>query len=254
MYKYKLVVAYEGTAYGGWQIQHNAASVQSTIETVLYTLLQVPIALHGSGRTDAGVHALAQVAHFTAPFSLDVTKTLLSLNCLLPPDIRVTSLEEVPLSFHARYSASAKIYHYHLHLDRVIDPFTRHYTYHVPHRVDKKCLESAASFLIGTYDFTSFANEAHLGSAARDPVRTLSRLDLCEEPGGIRLEFEGNGFLYKMVRNITGTLLDICAGKIAPHTLPAIREAKDRRQAGRAAPAHGLFLAEVKYSTESLSI
>jgi tRNA pseudouridine38-40 synthase len=254
MYKYKLTVAYEGTAYSGWQVQHNAASIQSIIENAFHTILQVPIALHGSGRTDAGVHALAQVAHFTAPFSLDSAKTLLSLNCLLPPDIRVTALDEVPPTFHARYSASAKIYHYHLHLDRVIDPFTRHYAYHVPHRVDRECLKAAALHLTGTHDFTSFANEAHLGSASHDAVRTLSRLDVCEEQGGIRLEFEGDGFLYKMVRNITGTLLDICAGKIAAHTLPAIREAKDRRQAGRAAPSHGLFLVEVKYPTESFSM
>jgi tRNA pseudouridine38-40 synthase len=246
-FKYKIRIAYEGTRWGGWQVQHNAPSIQATLESVLHTVLQVPVALHGSGRTDAGVHALGQVAHFTVPSEIKRDKTFASLNKLLPPDIRVLSLEEAPIEFHARYSATSKIYHYHLHLDPVMNPLKRWYAYHVPHPVSVPLLTQAARHFVGTHDFSAFANEAHRGSAARDATRTLFRLDVIEESSGVRLEFEGDGFLYKMVRNLAGTLLDVCAGRIAESDLPAILAAKDRKRAGKTAPPHGLFLISVAY-------
>jgi tRNA pseudouridine38-40 synthase len=247
-FKYKAVIAYEGTRYSGWQVQSNALSIQTLIEDRLSTILRMPRAfLCGSGRTDAGVHALAQVAHFTTDFPIDISKTIASLNALLPTDIRILSLEEIDLAFHARFSALSKTYHYRLHLDPTPDPFKQRYAYHVPHPVDLPLLKEMTAPLIGTHDFTSFANKASHGSAAKDAVRTLYRLDLIEEEGGARLEFEGNGFLYKMVRNIVGTLLDICAGKIDKEELLVLLNAKDRRRAGTAAPPHGLYLAKVKY-------
>ncbi len=245
--KYKIVIAYDGTNYGGWQVQKNAVSIQSLIERSLSRILRAKTSLCGSGRTDAGVHSLGQTAHFVTEASIPPSRILFSLNGLLPPDIRILSIERVPLEFHARYSATSKVYHYHLHLDSVPDPFKHLYSYHVPHPVDIELLKQIVKFFIGTHDFSSFANEGHQGSAARNAVRTIDRIDIVEEPGGVRLEFEGNGFLYKMVRNIVGTLLDVCAGKIPKEAIPAIFAAKDRRKAGRAAPPHGLYLMEVKY-------
>jgi tRNA pseudouridine38-40 synthase len=246
-YKYQLTVAYDGTNYGGWQAQPNAVSIQSLIEQSLRTILRIPISVIGSGRTDAGVHALGQSAHFSTHSAIDTKKTLASLNHLLPAEIRILAIAPAPLDFHARYNAISKIYHYRLHLEKVPDPFKRHYAYHVPHSVDLDLLKEAASLLIGTHDFRSFANEANRGSAAKDAIRTLRRLDVIPEPGGVRLEFEGDGFLYKMVRNIVGTLLDVCSGKIAKDRIPVILAAKDRRVAGRTAPPHGLYLVEVNY-------
>ncbi len=241
--KYKMIIAYDGTDYGGWQVQPNAVSIQSLIQKALSTILRAEVDLTGSGRTDAGVHAIGQTAHFVAG-SIDLEKILVSLNGLLPSDIRILSLEPVSEDFHARYSSRSKIYRYHLHLDRIPDPFKRRFAYHVPHPVDLTLLQNAATHFIGTHDFTSFAN---VGSAFDDAIRTLYRLDLIEEKGGVALEFEGDGFLYKMVRNLVGTLLDIAAGKMDLKEVPAILAAKDRRAAGITAPPHGLFLVEVKY-------
>ncbi len=253
-FKYKITISYEGTAYGGWQVQHNAVCIQSLIEQSLSLILQCPISIVGSGRTDAGVHALAQVAHFSTEKTLNLSKTLASLNRLLPNDIRIMALESVDLEFHARFSALSKTYHYRLHLDPIPDPFKRRYAYHVPHPVDLSLLQEATTYFVGTHDFTSFANEASRGSAAKGAVRTLLRLDVTQEKGGVRLEFEGDGFLYKMVRNITGTLLDVCAGKIAKDQIPAIFKAKDRKLAGRSAPPHGLYLIQVQYERACQSV
>ncbi len=245
--KYKITIAYDGTHYGGWQVQTNSTSIQTLIENALSTALRIPTTVTASGRTDAGVHALGQVAHFTYDQPLDLHRLLASLGGLLPQDIRVLHLDPAEENFHARFSAKSKIYHYHLHLDRIPDPFKRLYSTHVVHPVDISLLQNSARAFVGTHDFTSFANEADTGSAAKDPVRTLMRLDVLHETGGVRLEFEANGFLYKMVRNITGTLLDITAGKIRLESLPEIFLAKDRRLAGKAAPPQGLFLVKVNY-------
>jgi len=246
-YKYKMTIAYDGTHYGGWQVQPNAPSIQALIEHALGVILRLPIPIIGSGRTDAGVHALGQIAHFVTDNPIDISKTIASLNGMLSDEIRILEIIEVPLNFHARYSALSKTYHYRLHLKKIPDPFNKHYAYHVPHPVDVDLLKEAASQFIGVHDFTSFANEASRGTAAKDAMRTLHRLDIVEEPGGVRLEFEGDGFLYKMVRNIVGTLLDICAGKIDKEQIPKIFSKKDRRLAGRTAPPHGLYLVAVKY-------
>jgi tRNA pseudouridine38-40 synthase len=245
--KFKLFIAYDGTHYGGWQIQTNATSIQTLVENALSTALRTPTSVTASGRTDAGVHALHQVAHFSYEHELDLYRLIASLNGLLPLDIRVLNIEPTSDDFHARYSAKSKIYHYHLHLDRVLDPFKRLYSFHVLHPVDLELLQKSANLFIGTHDFTSFANEADQGSAAKNPIRTLYRLDIIEERGGVRLEFEGSGFLYKMVRNITGTLLDIANCKLDVETLPDIFAAKNRSLAGKAAPAQGLFLVKVNY-------
>lgn len=244
--RYKLTISYDGSAYSGWQKQLNGIAIQELIEQALTTLLRTPTVIHGSGRTDAGVHALGQTAHFDCLHE-EPKRLQHSLNALLPKDIRILSLEPVASDFHARYSAIAKTYHYNLRLPSIADPFFAAYHYHVPHPVDMTLLEQAASYFIGTHDFTSFSHEAHAGSAARNPVRTLHRLNVMTDLPSVRLEFEGNGFLYKMVRNIVGTLLDVSCGKIPLNKLPHIFAAKDRCLAGRTAPPHGLFLMSVAY-------
>ncbi len=245
MPRYKLTIAYDGTRYLGWQVQETGDSIQSLTQKALETALRHPIQLTGSGRTDAGVHARGQTAHFDTDLPIDLSRLRISLNALLPEDIRILQIESVPDSFHARYSARSKIYHYHLHLDRVADPFSRLYRAQVFVPIDLLRLKKAAQFFLGTHDFSAFANSKETKSD--DTIRTLYRLDVVEQKGGVRLEFEGDGFLYKMVRNITGTLLDIAAGRFEPEEVAAMLASKDRRRAGAAAPPHGLFLMEVRY-------
>ncbi|MEI8365835.1 MAG: tRNA pseudouridine(38-40) synthase TruA [Parachlamydiaceae bacterium] len=246
-YTYKLSIAYDGTNYCGWQVQPNGVSIQEVIQKALFVALRQEITIIASGRTDAGVHALEQIAHFHSDKQIDLYRLRGSLNALLPPDIRITDIVAVPAHFHAQYSPISKVYHYHLHLNRVEDPFYRLYRWHIKEKIDTNILREGTKIFIGTHDFTSFANQAHLGSASRDPVRTLSRLDAVDQPGGMRLEFEANGFLYKMVRNIVGTLVETAAGKHSLEDLRHMLAAKDRKKAGNAAPSNGLFLVNVNY-------
>jgi tRNA pseudouridine38-40 synthase len=247
--KYKLTISYDGTQYSGWQVQtEKVLSIQSLIQKALELLLREKISLIGSGRTDAGVHALAQVAHFSTSSSFEDRKLLHSLNSILPKDIRIEKIESVDSHFHARYSALGKTYHYHLHLGPTLNPFQRLYALHIRYPLDIPLLKQAAKCFLGTHDFSSFANDAKRGSAAKNAIRTLYRLDIFQEKDSLRMEFEGTGFLYKMVRNIVGTLLEIARGKMKLEDLPHLFFSKDRRQAPQAAPALGLFLVKVNYS------
>jgi tRNA pseudouridine38-40 synthase len=247
MFKYKLTIAYDGTSYSGWQVQPHDLSIQQVLQKAMGIILRRPIVLTGSGRTDAGVHAAGQIAHFKHDTEIDLYRFHNSLNSLIPHDIRVIVIEPVSLDFHAQYSAVGKEYHYHLYLDKVMDPFRRHYCWHLHQPLDDDLLRQAAALFVGTHDFTSFANEAHRGSASKDPVRTLKRLTVVEELGGLRLEFEADGFLYKMVRNSVGTLVDVASGKRPLGDVVKIFSARDRRQGSMAAPPQGLFLMNVQY-------
>lgn len=245
---FKLTIAYDGTAYSGWQIQPNAPSIQQLIQEALGLLIKdEKIVVIGSGRTDAGVHALNQIAHFKTSEQITANRLLLALNGLLPRDIRIKKAENVPLNFHSQYDAIGKEYHYHLFLERVMDPFRRLYCWHLLKKLDINLLGEAAKVFVGKHDFTSFANEPHAGSVSKNPVRTIRRLDLFLTEGGIRLEFEGDGFLYKMVRNIVGTLVAVASGRLSISEVISIFEAKDRRMAPGAAPPQGLFLVRVDY-------
>ncbi len=253
MPKYAMQIAYDGSSYGGWQIQPNAVSIQSLIEQALKIILREGVSVTGSGRTDAGVHAIGQVAHFIATSSI-VPRTLQhGLNGILPKDIRILDIYPVADDFHARYSALGKTYHYRLHLHPVLNPFTRLYSWHIPYKIDVPLLLNTLPLFTGTKDFTAFANESHKGAAAKSGVRTLHRLEFVSDASGDRLEFEGNGFLYKMVRNITGTLIDVAAGRISQEEIPLAFASKDRKLAGAAAPALGLFLMQVHYDTKNSS-
>ena len=245
-----MTISYDGTGFGGWQVQPNSTSIQSLIQKALSTILKEETHVIGSGRTDAGVHALGQTAHFETKKPLQIRSLQYSLNGLLPKQVRILNILQVSDDFHARFSATGKIYHYHLHLDPVLNPFTRLYSFHVHHKVDINLLKEASSLFLGTKDFTAFTNENHKGSAAKNAIRTLHRIDIVSEPGGARLEFEADGFLYKMVRNITGSLLDICAGLISLSDIPHIFTSRDRKNAGKTALPHGLFLMHVHYPEE----
>lgn len=248
MHRYKLTIAYDGTRYSGWQVQPNAPSIQELIVNALKVILRAEkIVLIGSGRTDAGVHAKGQIAHFKWDGTIDTKRLLLALNGILPLDIRIKEAALAAADFHSQYSAVSKEYHYHLYLDPVMDPFRRLYCWQVRRKLDLELLRTAAKQFLGTHDFSSFANEKHAGSASRNPIRTLFRLDVVEQEGGVRLEFEGDGFLYKMVRNIVGTLVDVASGKRPIDDIEKIFQSKDRREASLAAPPEGLFLIQVKY-------
>ncbi len=249
-FTYCLTIAYEGTEYAGWQVQPNGLSIQQMLQDALALLLKHRVHVTGSGRTDAGVHAEAQMAHFKTEQELDIKRILHALNGILPHAVRVKKIQTVPMHFHARFSAQSKQYHYHLHIDPVMDPFRRFYRWHLKGNVDRHLLQEAANLFVGTHDFTTFANSAHEGSASHDAVRTLHRIDVIDQPGGVRLEFEGNGFLYKMVRNLTGMIVEVSQGKWPLAHISELLQARDRRLAPRTAPAKGLFLVRVNYPEE----
>lgn len=244
--RYKLTISYDGTDYSGWQVQPNGQAIQPLVQRAIEIVLRHPIRLSASGRTDAGVHALAQIAHFDSPHTLPL-RFVLSVNALLPPDIRVLSCEPTAPSFHARYHATGKIYHYSLQLGHALDPFHRRTRTHLIASLDIPLIRTAAPLFVGTHDFTSFSNQPDKGAASRDPVRTLTRLDIVHHHPLLRFEFEGDGFLYKMVRNITGTLLEIGRHKRPPSDIPLLFAARDRRRVGPAAPPQGLSLIQVLY-------
>lgn len=245
MPKYQIIIAYDGTHYAGWQIQPNGTSIQAVIEDRLAQILQHRISLVGASRTDARVHANGQSAHFVAQRPFDPHRLTHALNGLLPVDIRILQIREVPEEFHSRYSATRKIYRYSICTARVQPPFTRHYQWHYPFPLDVAAMRRGSRDLVGRHDFTSFANAPTQGSVARDPVRLLMRLDIVEAPDLLIFEFEGGGFLYRMVRNLIGTLVECGSGK--PRDLKAILQGRDRRLAGPSAPPHGLCLERVFY-------
>lgn len=244
MARYKMIIAYEGTAYAGWQVQSSALSIQGELERVLGLVLRSPIRVVGAGRTDAGVHAAGQVAHFDSATRVDARKLLYSLDSLLPPAIRVLSVEEVHPTFHAQRSALKKWYRYRIWTDATVSPFVRQIVAHIPGFLSLEMMDRAARLLEGTHDFTSFAN---IGTKLPSHVRTLYSVRQTAAPGGWYLDFEGDGFLYKMVRNLVGTLVEVGQGKRNPEEIPFLFDRKDRKSIGAAAPASGLCLMAVFY-------
>jgi tRNA pseudouridine38-40 synthase len=247
MLTYKLHFMYDGTNYSGWQVQPNATSIQQLIQETIQLVIHESVSVVGSGRTDAGVHAFDQVAHFRSEQTVDLERFSRSLNGILPKDIRLTKAEKVENSFHAQKSAFSKEYHYVLCLGPVVPPFEKEYCLHIPFEIDIELLKQAASCFVGTHDFTSFANKSLEGAASKNPVRTIYRLDVVPWQYGLRLEFEGSGFLYKMVRNIVGMLLAVGSKKRPLAEIPHLFAAKDRRLAPMGASARGLFLVGVRY-------
>lgn len=247
----KLTISYDGTNYSGWQKQRNVKTVQGELEKCLCTMTTEDISLHGAGRTDAGVHALAMTAHFTCLSRLSCRAFLAGLNSMLPFDIRVKNVTETASDFHARFSATGKKYRYTVYNGEIQSPMDRLYAHHVKTRLDRTAMRKCLFTLIGTHDFSSFENTGTRDKSittGRGAVRTIHSADLLEEVGDeIILEFIGDGFLKNMVRNLAGTIIDAGKGKITAQDFVKILQAKDRTKARETAPAHGLSLVEVFY-------
>jgi len=247
---YAMTVAYDGTLFSGWQKQPHSFSIQECIETTLLTITKETVNLVASGRTDAGVHARGQVVHFTLQSPFPKKRLLRSLNGLLPPTIRILDLDHKKEGFHAQRSALSKEYHYHLCLQEVVLPFDRPFVWHCRYPVKIDLLSKAAPYFIGTHNFKAFANERGHKSRPKTYERTIFRVDVIETNIGARIEIEGNGFLYKMVRNITGMLVAVASGKYPVSAIKKLIASQDRRKAPHAAPAQGLFLMRVRYGKE----
>lgn len=240
--KYRINLSYDGTDYSGWAIQPNSTSIQELIQKALQMVLREDTPIVGSGRTDAGVHAQLQVAHFSNSKTLDLPSLCYSLNGILPRDIRIHEILPATEDFHARYQVKKKTYFYYVSTSQ--SPFNYRYSHYIHAPIDLGLLKEALPLLTGTHDFSAFAS-SHCGS--KNPVKTLYRIEVASQKEGFRIEFEGNGFLYKMVRNITGTLLEVATHKRPIEDLPKILASKDRTQAGQTAPPHALFLHNVEY-------
>jgi len=245
---WRLTLAYDGTAYSGWQVQPAAATVQGTVEAALEVLEGQPVSLTGSGRTDAGVHALAQVASCTLCKPIPPNGLLKALNRLLPTDIRVSDASLAPEGFHARHWASAKTYEYRVQRAPICPPFEALYTYWHPYPLDEDAMRLAAERLVGDHDFRSFASSG--GDSQESTERSVFSSVLRREDDLLVYRVRGSGFLYRMVRNFVGTLLEVGRGNLEPHDIDRILAARDRRAAGPTAPARGLFLASVEYPAE----
>jgi tRNA pseudouridine38-40 synthase len=241
----KLLIEYDGTNYIGWQVQPKGPTIQGVLEERLGLLTREKIKLFGSGRTDSGVHAICQVAHFKTESSMETQKMQRALNSLLPPDIVIQKMEEVGESFHARRHSKSKVYEYRILNRNLRTVFDRGYVWHIPQKLDFKEMGMATKYLIGEHDFSSFRS---VGSPTRTTVRKVIRAEWKRGRSGlVRFEIEANGFLKQMVRAIIGTLVEVGKGKMSAVEFRKILESKERSKAGATAPAHGLFLKEVKY-------
>lgn len=242
----KLIIEYDGTNYCGWQVQENGPTIQGSLEKALYAVTGEKAAVNGSGRTDAGVHARGQVANFVTDSSIPGDRFTYALNNKLPRDIVIKESIEAASDFHARFSAIGKKYSYLIYNSKFPSALLRNYAYHVNYceRLDIDRIRKAAEAFIGTYDFSGFMAT---GSIVKDTVRTIYELSIEAEKDMLRFNFKGNGFLYNMVRIITGTLLYAGIGKIDPDEMKDIITSGDRTKAGITAPAHGLYLEEVYY-------
>lgn len=241
----KLTIEYDGTDFHGWQRQPNERTVQGVLEEAIAQVLGHRVRLIGASRTDRGVHALGQVANFKTTSKLPLEAMLKAFNALLPEDVVIREIEEVPLDFHARYGAKSKVYEYRLLSWPIRSPLERRFSWHVADSLDIEAMRECCRMLIGMHDFSSFMLS---GSDTKNPIREMRRAEiLLRPPHHITFVFEATGFLRGMVRSIVGTLVDVGRGKLNPMQFKEIMEAKDRSRASITAPPQGLFLVEVKY-------
>lgn len=242
----KLLIEYDGTNYQGWQVQPKGPTIQGVLEEKLGLLTGQPVRLFGSGRTDSGVHALSQVAHFKTQSQMDIRTIQRALNSLLPHDIVIQKAEEVGEGFHARKHSKSKIYEYRILNRNLRSAFHRGYVWHIPQKLNLTEMKKATQILVGEHDFSSFRS---VGTPTRTAVRKVSRAEWKRGRDGlIRFEIEANGFLKQMVRAIVGTLVEVGKSKMKAVEFRKILDSKDRKKAGPTAPAQGLFLKEVKYT------
>jgi tRNA pseudouridine38-40 synthase len=244
----KLLLEYSGTRYHGWQLQPNARTIQGTLEACLARITDGPVRLHAAGRTDAGVHALGQVAHFDMASTIALPALVRGANSLLPEDIVVHQADEVPADFHARYAARRKIYAYVVRNHSIPSALRAPYAWHVPQVLDLPAMRAAASVLVGQHDFSAFRAAS---CAARSPWRRLFRLRITRYAERLIFVLCADGFLQHMARNMVGTLVAIGRGQIAADAMPTILHSGQRQHAGPTAPAHGLFLVRVVYGEDA---
>ncbi len=247
MRRIRIVLAYDGTEFFGWQVQPKLPTIQGTLEAVLAEIEGRPVRVEGSGRTDAGVHALAQVAAFSLENPIPAPNLKKAMNRLLPPAIRLLAVKEVPAEFHPRFGARAKTYEYRIWRGEVCSPFERRYLLHYPYPLDDGRLIAAAPLFEGEHDFTAFAASDERDLEGGSKVRTI--FSSCAERGGDRLVYRvrGSGFLKHMVRNLVGTLIEVGKGNLDPAGVRALLEPGVDRKAGPTVPASGLFLVSVEY-------
>jgi tRNA pseudouridine38-40 synthase len=248
----KITLAYDGRAFDGWQSQPGGNTIQDHLERAAAEIAKGPVKVHGSGRTDAGVHALGQVAHFDPPAAcrMNPFNWVPALNTKLPAAIRVLTAEEVGGDFHARFSAVSKIYRYDLNTEPVLSPFRVDRVWHLPRQLDPETLETALEATRGTHDFQAFAAKRGNETPETDYRRTLTETRLEAVADGWRLTWTGDGFLYKMVRLLTGSVLEVAQGRLPPDDLAALLDQRPGLPRGRAnfcAPAAGLYLEAVEY-------
>jgi len=242
---YKLTIQYDGSRYDGWQRQGNTDNtVQGKLEGVLSRLAGEPVEVHGAGRTDAGVHALGQVASVKLPGNRTSQEIGSYVNQYLPDDIAVTEVESADDRFHARLSAVGKVYRYAIRMGDTPDVFRRKYQYRVEEPLNVEEMKRAAQLLCGTHDYRSFCSNKRY---KKSTVRTVHAIDIVVDGADMTITFRGDGFLYNMVRILTGTLLEVGLGERRAEEMPAILAALDRAAAGKTAPAQGLTLVEVEY-------
>jgi len=240
----RLTVAYDGTNYHGWQIQNNAITIESELNKALSSLLQEEIAVIGASRTDAGVHALGNIAVFDTTHPMPAEKISYALNTMLPEDIRIQKSEEVAPDWHPRHVESKKTYQYHIYRSEFPMPVGRQYFHFTYHPLEIEVMQKAAEYLIGEHDFKSFCQ---VGAQVETTVRTIYEARVEQAGNEIIITVSGNGFLYNMVRIIAGTLMEVGMGRIKPEKMQEIMDAQDRAAAGPTAPAKGLLLYQYEF-------
>lgn len=239
-----LTLCFDGSAYHGWQVQENAVTVQSTLQDAVHRILGVRENIIGCSRTDAGVHAEMFCCNMRTEKEMPPEKLQTALNAVLPRNIAVLSVKEVPYEFHARYDCKGKVYKYLIWNARTRSPFYENRAYHYPWPLDVPMLNEQIRQFLGQHDFSAFCAS---GSSVEDRVREITRAEILRNGDLVEIYIGGNGFLYNMVRIMVGTLLDIQSGAILPNSIPEILEQKNRKNAGVTAPAHGLYLHQVNY-------
>lgn len=249
-----LTIEYDGSCFSGWQRQPNVRTVQGELERVLSKVCACDISINGTSRTDAGVHALGQRASFKGEFGIPTDKICLAANNLLAGgqnskggvgDVRIIEARQVPPGFHARFDSKGKTYRYIIRNSPEVDIFRRNYCYEIRKPLETEKMREAAAQIVGTHDFACF--QAAGGNKRLTTVRTIHRLDIYNEAENVIIEVTGDGFLYKMVRIITGTLVEVGLGKRLPSQIKGIIESGSRQNAGHTAPAEGLYLVEIFY-------
>jgi tRNA pseudouridine38-40 synthase len=241
----KLLITYDGTDFSGWQRQPDRRTVQQVLEEAIGRLTGVEAPTNASGRTDAGVHAIGQVVHFYTVSEHSTDVFVKALNAMLPPDVRIKGCWDMPQSFHATLDARSKLYRYVIDNGPVADPFQLRYSDHVYQRLDVEAMNRAAQFLKGRHDFHSFETNWPNRTSS---VRTIYHIEVSRHGDNVHVEVEADGFLYNMVRSITGTLVQVGIGRWPESKVLEALEAEDRRQAGPTAPPQGLFLVRVRYA------